>query len=300
MHLSDADLAAALDPSGGGTTGHAARAHAASCETCMSAIETAQTADREVGDLLRLLDHPAPSIDATFLETRTLLFDRGHVTNGAMERATNGATERATDAQSRRQLDRRRTTPASMRSAEPSQRSTLTVAVRRGAVILALSAAVAAAAAPRSPVRQFIARLTSRPHTSVDRPVTPAALTSGPPATAAASPRGVAINPSGRADLVFRSPEPAGVVRILPASGSQVSVTASADGPTYTVGNGTITVDSHGTPGVTYDVELPSVATLPHLSIRVGNRVIFARDENGVHTEGQPRADGTYALSLER
>ncbi len=292
MHLSDADLAAALDPSGGGTSGHAARAHAAGCETCMSAIETAQTADREVGDLLRLLDHPAPSIDVTFLETRTLAFDRGDVTDGAIERAT--------DARGRRQLGRRQATPASGPGAARPQRSTLTVAVRRSAVILALSAAAAAAAAPRSPVRQFIARLTSRPHTSVDRPVTPAPVTSALPATAAASPRGVAITPTGRADLVFRSPEPAGVVRILPASGSQMAVTASADGPTYTVGSGTITVDAHGTAGVTYDVELPAVATLPHLSIRVGNRVIFTRDENGVHTEGQPRADGTYVLPLER
>jgi hypothetical protein len=292
MHLSDADLAAALDPSGGGTTGLAARAHAESCEACMSAIETAQTADREVGDLLRLLDHPAPSIDVTFLETRTLAFDRGHVTDGVGERET--------DARRPRQLGRRGTTPASGPDAARSQRSTLTVAIRRSAAILALSAAAAAAAAPRSPVREFIARLTSRPHTPVDRPVTPAAVTSATSATAAASPRGVAITAGGKADLVFRSPQPAGVVRILPASGSQVSVTASADGPTYTVGTGTITVDSHGTPGVTYDVELPSVATLPHLSIRVGNRVIFARDENGVHAEGQPRADGTYALSLER
>ena len=211
----------------------------------MSAIETAQTADREVGDLLRLLDHPTPSIDVAFLETRTLAFDRGHVTDGTVERTS--------DARGRRQLGRRRTTPASGSDAARSQRSTLTVSIRRSAVILALSAAAAAAAAPRSPVREFFARLTSRPHTPVDRPVTPAAVTSAASLTAAASPRGVAITAAGRADLVFRSPETAGVVRILPASGSQVSVTASADGPTYTVGNGTITVDAHGTPGLTYD-----------------------------------------------
>ncbi len=290
MHLNDADLAAALDPSGGGASGHDARAHAATCEECMSAIETAQTADREVGDLLRLLDHPAPALDASFLEARTIDFDRAHLSGGAIERAGFGRGQRRVVAQ--------RGAGAPGPDASQSHRSTLAVAVRRSAVILALSAAAAAAAAPHSPVRQFIARIMSRPRVSGPATVAPAVVTSARPATAPASPRGVAIPGNGKVDLVFRGPEAGSVVRILPAVASQVSVTASADGPTYTVGNGTITVDAHGTPGVTYDVQLPAAATLPHVSIRVGTRVIFARDENGVHTDGQPEVGGTYVLPL--
>ncbi len=290
MHLNDADLAAALDPSGGGASGHDARAHAATCEECMSAIATAQTADREVGDLLRLLDHPAPALNVSFLEAQTIDFDRAHVAGGAIERAALG--------RGRRRLVAQRGAAASGPDAAQPHRSTLAVAVRRSAVILALSAAAAAAAAPHSPVRQFIARIISRPRASAPAPVAPAIVTSAAPAMAPASPRGVAIPGSGRVDLVFRSPESSSVVRILPAVASQVSVTASADGPTYIVGNGTITVDAHGTPGVTYDVQLPPAAALPHVSIRVGTRVIFARDDNGVHTDGQPEVGGTYVLPL--
>jgi hypothetical protein len=290
MHLNDMDLAAALDPSGGGASGHDARAHASTCEACMSAIETAQSADREVGDLLRLLDHPAPALDVSFLEARTIDIDRAHVSGGAVERAAFG--------RGRRQLIAPRGAAASGPDAAQSRRSTLAIAVRRSAVILALSAAAAAAAAPRSPVRQFITRIMSHPRTSEPASVAPAVATSARPATVPASPRGVAIPGDGRVDLVFRSPEASSVVRILPAVASQVSVTASADGPTYIVGNGTITVDAHGTPGVTYDVQLPSAATLPHVSIRVGSRVIFARDDNGVHTDGRPEVGGTYVLPL--
>jgi len=255
----------------------------------MSAIATAQTADREVGDLLRLLDHAAPAPDMTFLEARTLDFERARSV---------GTTERRSLIRNRRPPAAQQRPAASGPDAASSQRSTLAVSVRRGAVILALSAAAAAAAAPHSPVRQFIAHLISRPGNSEHAPVAPPVDATTRPAVAPASPRGVAIPASGRIDIAFRSPQAGSVVRILPALASQVSVTASADGPTYTVGSGTITVDAHETPGVTYDIQLPPVTTLPHVSVRVGTHVIFARDDNGVHTDGQPGADGAYVLPL--
>ena len=119
MHLSDADLAAALDPSGGGPSGDAARAHAATCEACMSAIATAQTADREVGDLLRLLDHAAPAPDMTFREARTLDFERARSV---------GTIERGSLTRNRRLPGAQRRPAASESDAARSQRSTLAIA----------------------------------------------------------------------------------------------------------------------------------------------------------------------------
>jgi hypothetical protein len=291
MHLNDADLAAALDPSGGGAGGHSARAHAATCEACTTAIETAQAADREVGDLLRLLDHPVPSLDATFLDAPTISIDRTPVAAGATGRAGIGRALKLGTA-------RRPAPSASVPDVERRGVSTWAVAARRGAVILALSAAAAAAAAPRSPVRQFIARIVARPRQSAPVVVPPTVVTANPPVLA--SPRGVAIAGSEKVELVFQTPEPSSVVRIRPTTGTQVSVTASTDGPTYTVGSGAIVVDSHATRGVTYDVELPPANTLPRVSIRVGTRVIFARAGNSVHVEAEPQAGGVYVVPLVR
>src|SRR6185437_12521690 len=67
-HLTDAELGAVLDAAGGGTRGDVARAHAAVCAVCRSAIVEAQEAEREVAAMLRHLDHPAPPLDVESIE----------------------------------------------------------------------------------------------------------------------------------------------------------------------------------------------------------------------------------------
>jgi hypothetical protein len=295
MHLSDADLGAALDPAGGGPTGIAARTHAATCEVCADALRAVRGVDQEVEEVLALLDHPAPVVDLRSLEQRMAHGEDARLTQQdemppahqpAGRRSPGLIVERGTGG------GRPEESRARLRT------HTMSVAARRSAIILALSAAAAAAAAPHSPVRQFLTRIVTRPvaHTApAAAPVTPVAP---PVARAAATPRGVAITSADRVDLVFENPQTSGQLRIHPTLGTHVSVTASADGPTYTVGSASIGVDSHDVPDVVYDVDLPPPARVRTVTIRVGDRVVFTRRGTIVRTDGALQSDGSYIVGL--
>jgi hypothetical protein len=178
-----------------------------------------------------------------------------------------------------------------------SRSETIKSSARRGAAILVVGAAVAAAAVPHSPVRQFLSRIVASPvHHALPTPVpnTPAA----PAALPSVAPRGVAITSSDHIDLVFQNPQVSGELRIHPTLGTHVSVTASADGPTYTVGSATIVVDTHDVPGVAYDIDLPPAARVRSVTIRVGDRTVFSRRGTAVQTVGAVQGDGSYLVKL--
>jgi hypothetical protein len=261
MHLTDADLGAALDPANAGARGTTADAHAGTCADCQSAIRQARGADREVADLLHVLDHATPTLDFASIQRRAGAHDRSR---RPKLRTSSSAT--ATKA-----------------------------AVRRAAIILGLSAAAAAALPP---VRQFVAHVVRARQAAQPVPAPVVQSTVPSVASVPVAPRGVAIVPDeGRVDLIFRTAQPGGVLRIRPAAGMHVAVTANADGSTYTVGHGTIVVDARTT-GVTYDIELPTPADLPDVSIRIGGRVVFVRRGAIVRTSGAVEADGSYRVPM--
>jgi hypothetical protein len=166
-------------------------------------------------------------------------------------------------------------------------------------VILALSAAVAAAAAaPHSPVRLLLARATAHPAVTRAAPPGPVAAPTVTATPTPAAPRGVAISSPDHVDLIFRGQAQSGLLRIRSDGAADVSVTASTDGPTYTVGSATIVIDPHGTPAVTYDVELPPPTRLARVSVRVGDRIVFARHGSTVLADRPPQADGSYLVEL--
>lgn len=284
MHLSDADLGAALDPAGGGATGTTARAHAATCDVCADVLLAARATDQQVGAMLALLDHPAPMANRQSLEKRMAQTVRAR-------RAPDDGALTAGPA------DHRSPTLVVERGARVrSPADTVKVAARRSVVLLVLAAAAAAAAAPHSPVRQFLTRIVAKParHASAPAVVAPPA----PPVATAAAPRGVAITSAERVDLVFQNPQTSGELRIHPTLGTHVSVTASTDGPTYTVGSATIIVDSHDVPNVAYDIDLPPTTRVHSVTIRVGDQIVFARRGTAVQTAGSVQADGSYLVKL--
>ena len=252
MHLTDADIGAALDPIEGGAPAATAHAHAATCADCHDSLRRAQAADRDVADLFHVLDHAAPPLDFASILRRAA-------------------------------------------EVEPPPRvKAITVVVRRSAIILGLSAAAAAALPP---VRHFIVQLAGSPPATGQLPAPGVPSPSLTAADAPAVPRGVAIVADGRADLVFRTAQPGGVLSIRPTLAMHVSVTASADGPTYSVGRGTIIIDTPAT-GMTYDIELPPPARLPDVTIRIGDHVVFARHGAAVHTDAPRQADGSYRIAM--
>jgi hypothetical protein len=260
MHLSDADLGTILDPSGGGAAGDAARRHASVCIVCAGAVRDTQGADRDVAEAFGLLDHG-----------RGVPRPYGSVRVQGQPGASGASRRRPT---------------------------AVNITVRRSAIILALSAAVAAAA-PHSPLRQFIAHITRSPRAtspSSPLPVVPPPVPERPTASAPVGPRGVAIVAEERVELVFRGAEVGGVMHIRPVVSPRVAVTASADGPRYTVGRGTIVIDRPPGSAVTYDIELPPPAQLADVTIRIGTRVVYARHGTTVVSRGSMQPDGSYEV----
>lgn len=282
MHLSDTDLGAALDPAGGGVAGSAARAHAATCGACSTALREARVADDEVAELLELLDHRSPTVDYRALEWRVVEVEQARQAERTEEYpALSPGTRRLVSAP------------------RGGSGRTVSLAARRGIMMLALSAAAAAAAvAPHSPVRALVARVATRSRAAAPAP-RPVVLPETPSATAPVTPRGVAIASAQHVDLVFRAPSPGGAVHIRETKAASVSVMASAAGPVYTVGAGAILVDPRGTPGVTYDVELPPPDQVRSVSIRIGSRVVFARRGPVVRSDSRPAPDGSYLIPLD-
>ena len=254
MHLTDADIGTALDPANDGARGVFAHAHAETCADCRRAIRQARAADREVTDLLHLLDHATPAPDFASLQRRA----------GALD-------------------------PAGRRARQPAHVWTV---VRRSVVILGLSAAAAAALPP---MRQFIVHSFGARRVAQPAPAPGVRATTPPVAQATIAPRGVAIVPDGRVDLIFRSAQPGGVLHIRTVAGPRVAVTASADSVRYIVGRGRIVVDTRAT-GVTYDIALPAPPDLLDVSIRIGDREVFSRHGAIVQTRGALEADGSYRI----
>ncbi|HWZ60232.1 MAG TPA: hypothetical protein VNW46_14740 [Gemmatimonadaceae bacterium] len=273
MHLTDADLGAILGFADEEPTSDVALGHAETCANCRGAIRLAQAADRDVGDLLHLLDHATPSRDFAWVRSQARTAD---------PRLTVVADSPPTPR-----------VPAGSDTG-PDTRPRLHSAIRWSAVVLSLSAA-AAAALPS--VRHFIARTAGLSQsTRAPAPaVRPPTQSQSAAPTAPVAPRGVAIVADRRVDIVFQNARPGTVLRVHAAVGDRVAVTASIDGSTYTVGRGTIVIDATA-PGTAYDIDLPSPERLPEVSMRVADRVVFARHGATVHTRGVLQTDGSYTI----
>jgi hypothetical protein len=270
MHLTDADLGAILGSADDGPTSDVAHGHAATCANCRGAIRLAQAADRDVGDLLHLLDHATPSRDFAWVRRQARAADPG---------LTVVADSR----------------PTLRVPAGSNTRPRLESAIRWSAVVLSLSAAAAAALPP---VRHFIAHVAGLSQSAAPAPapvVRPPIQSQSATPTAPVAPRGVAIVADRRVDIVFQNAQPGTELRVHAAFGERVAVTASIDGSTYTVGRGTIIIDASA-PGTAYDIDLPSPERLPAVSIRVADRIVFERHGATVHTVGVLQTDGSYTI----
>jgi hypothetical protein len=259
-HLPESELAAALDPSGGGVRGHRARAHAAECVPCGAALREASEADRAVAQLLRELDAPVPPVGLA----------------SVLDRASRGMA--LAGASAWRVHDRRRP-----------------VSARWGVALLAASAVVAAAAVPTSPVHRAIAgAFRWSPHAARQGPDPSVAPTSSAPAAV----RGVAVAAPEHLDILFRSHQSHGSVHILRGTGTRVAIRATGDDAAFSVGADTIVVDNRRDGTSSYDVALPAVAQVPSVTIHVGDAVVFARTRGEVTTRVAPDATGGYTIPL--
>jgi len=78
----------------------------------------------------------------------------------------------------------------------------------------------------------------------------------------------------------------------------QVAVTATGDGPVYSVAAGRLVIDNRSVSGLAYDIELPPATARADLSIRVGNRLVFARQGATVTAESAAGDNGAYVIPM--
>lgn len=237
-HLTEASLAAALER-GGGAADEAARAHAMECEPCREALTQARAEELEVGLLFNLLDHSPPEINAAEFVTRL------------------ASRAKLRDVVSRRHLWHRNV-------------ARWTIA----AGMLTAGVAAAAALVPNSPVRRLVNMIVAASPVGAHGESHPAVTEKT--AVQSESPRGVEILPHGRTEVVFRSSQTAGAVRVVAATTAQLSVEGDGDGPTYTVGNNAIIVGNRTSDSVSYVVRVPVLTDSDAVYIRIARRVMYS------------------------
>lgn len=265
LHWTDAVLAAALDPSGGGAIGAAARAHATECPACGAALANAQAAEAAVARVLLTLDDPMTPVDMQQIVARA-----------ARSQGQNGGTQHP------------------LRSARQRQGVPFRPRVGWGIGLLVSAATVAAAAVPGSPVHQWMMHLLR--HETPARTITAQPQDNRGVQEGSLATRSVAIVPRGTMSVVFQAPQRIGVIRINTKATDQLIVRGSGNGAAYTVGENVIHVDQHTNPTLNYDVELPAATTSADVYVRVGERLVYAREGGHVSTIGTPTTAGEYVI----
>jgi hypothetical protein len=286
MHLSDHDLAIYLDPPHDAIP-ETVHGHLEQCAACRNAVSWARTTDHRIAALLDLLDYPARPIAFAAIEGRAIRGKVGHFGDPSSQPAASGST-----------VD-----DLGVFLGGKARRG-YRPAVRWGLVGLAFAAAAAAAAVPKSPVRQFLASWVVRREHIAAAPSAPGGTDDLRQSGAQAASRGLAILPrTGQVVLIWRVPQSASVIEVRTASpGSsqvgRVSLVARGDGAIYAVSHDTIVVDNRSAPGVTFQVDLPPPSELASVTLRLGDHVVFRRRGNTLETHAVRARDGSYSIAL--
>ena len=151
---------------------------------------------------------------------------------------------------------------------------------------LLMVAVGAAAALPHSPVRQWLGRVLGgeRHHAAVAIDANGAGLS---------RPSGVALHPGQSIDVVFRERQSSGSIRILLDSGSEAAVRTLGGAVRFAVGSNSVVVDNvHAS--ASYEVLIPR--SVPRARVRVGDRVVFAKDGAAISTNVPADSAGRYVI----
>jgi hypothetical protein len=164
----------------------------------------------------------------------------------------------------------------------------------RGAVAASiLTASVAAAAlTPSSVLRRWVHVAAVASGLSSDQPSAQAES----PEQSPASQRGVEIFPHGRVDVVFRSNQSSGVVRIVSASNAEISVSGTGDGPNYTVGYNTIIVSNQPGDSLNFVVGIPQLSGSDTVYVRIAGKTVYSNLGN--HVTARTPADHNGQIIL--
>jgi hypothetical protein len=158
------------------------------------------------------------------------------------------------------------------------------------AAVIAMCVVTAAGATIRAGLFQRAVDWLMGPRPWIESP----APAPAPPAPESASSTGIAFEPSGPVEIAFEEWPQSGEIEILLRDTSNASVVASAPSG-YSVRKGRVVVANRGGTA-SYRITLPR--NLPLASVRVGDRVVFAKRGPDITTQATATAPGTYVLAF--
>jgi len=149
-------------------------------------------------------------------------------------------------------------------------------------VLLALTVAGAAYAAPGSPLPALVDRLTRW-------------LAGEPPEPARPEPAGIVVEPSTRFTIVFASERSGSTAMVALTDGRSIVVRRSNGAARFTTDIDRLTVEA-GEDAGHYEIELPRSA--PWVEILAGDRRLLLKDDSRIVTAPAADASGRYSLPL--
>ncbi|MDQ6635158.1 MAG: zf-HC2 domain-containing protein [Gemmatimonadota bacterium] len=174
--------------------------------------------------------------------------------------------------------------------AAPRVRTRRHAAVAAGIAALVV-AGVAAAAVPGSPVRQYVERVMGTP--SIARSPHAPMTRRTPIRAAQPEASGIAFVPANSVEVTFRDSQLAGVLRITVADSIAVRIAQRGGSAGYALTDAGVSVENTGSIA-SYDLVLPR--TLPHATVRVGQRIVFTTTHEHITTAAARDSSGSYVI----
>jgi hypothetical protein len=157
-------------------------------------------------------------------------------------------------------------------------------------IVLLLTAAGVAYAAPGSPLTRVVERIMAMLDRHEETRTAPAV-----PTVVNESQAGIAVDPGRRLTIVFGGDQPDGVAIISLSDSSEVIVRAAGGTSTFTSDVDRVTIDHSGPPAVV-DIQIPRRAA--QVEIHAGGQRIFFKQGSRIMTLVRPDSRGRYRLPL--
>ena len=268
MHLEDEQverlLHSELDPK----AEEAAFRHFETCADCRARVGEAERDEKRIFELLRRVDHAAPSVDAE------IVADRAH------DRMKIDAGNRANYYPADRTRDR-----------AAASRSRVVARVRWATgILLALAAVGVAYATPGSPLPAWASRVAWWIESRAARPARVVQPTPAEPGSA-----GIAVAPSERFVIHFATTQAEGAVAVSLTDGPEITARALNGTATFTSDIDRLTIENGGSTA-DFQIDVPHDARW--VEIRVGLRRLLLKRGDSIITDTKPDTRGRYILPL--
>ena len=105
---------------------------------------------------------------------------------------------------------------------------------------------------------------------------------------------GIALVPGQALEVAFREAQAVGSISITLVADSQVTVRALGDTVGYSVGTDAVVIANAGRTTASYEIVLPR--SLPRVSVRVGRRVVFSKNDSEIVAPVSPDSASEYVI----